>query len=228
MTPTDRPDQDQAPKVNRRRRRPYQEPAAGQSPEAQEAQPEPEAGPQAQAAFQEESTQAGPEPLEAEVLEPEESPQVSPFVASQRQAKAKSIIRRYSAGAAVLGLVPLPLVDMAGLAALQLVMLSDLAKLHQVPFKPWQARPLVGALLGGIAPVTAATGILGYALRKIPVLGPAAGVLTLPALAGAATLAVGKLFNLHFALGDSLVDLDPERLRLQFNEHFSQARAEFA
>jgi uncharacterized protein (DUF697 family) len=232
MTPKDPKSPDQAPKINRRRRRPYQEPAAGQPDPQAQVQPEPQAQAQpeleAQAAFQNQSQTEQGQSVKVEVLEPEESPRVSPFIAGQRQAKAKGIIRRYSAGAAVLGLVPLPVVDMAALAGLQLIMLAELAKLHQVPFKPWQARPLIGALVGGVAPVAAATGLLGYALRKIPLVGPAVGVLTLPVLAGAATLALGRLFNLHFALGDSLVDLDPERLRDRFSAEFSQARAEFA
>ena len=207
------------PKVSRARRRAYQAP-----PEAPPANPQPPpepkaAKPRAKAA----PKPPAPEPevvvLEGEVLEAElpvvvlqAEPGTMPQDEIPHREAAERLIKRYAYWTAGVGLVPLPLLDMAALAGLQLAMLSDLAKLYGVGFSPWRARAIITAIAGGVVPVSAASGLLGTLARMVPIVGTAAGVLTLPALASGSTVALGKICALHFALGRDIFSLDPRAL----------------
>ncbi len=214
------PETQAPPKVSRTRRRPYQAPAEPAA-EAQTAPPraKPAAHPPA------------PEPvaLEAEVLEAElpavvlqAEPGAMPGDEIPHKDAAERLIKRYAYWTAGVGLLPLPLLDMAALAGLQLAMLRDLARLYQVGFSPWRARAIITALAGGVIPVSAASGIVGTLARMVPIVGTAAGVLTLPALASGSTVALGKICALHFALGRDLFSLDPRQLARQVRKEMAK------
>ena len=53
----------------------------------------------------------------------------------------------------------------------------------------------------------------------MPLVGPALGVLSMPAMAAAVTWAVGKVFMQHFASGGTLLDFDPEKTRTHFESY---------
>ncbi|MFZ5585944.1 MAG: YcjF family protein [Thermodesulfobacteriota bacterium] len=183
------------PKVSRPRRRPYQAPAEPEAAAAGAAREPDEV-------LEPETPAVGPRP------EPEARP-----APDERGPQAERIINRYAGWAAGVGLIPLPVIDMAALAGLQLRMLHELARLYGADFSPWRARAVVAAVMGGVLPVSTASGLLGQLVRLIPVVGLAAGVLTLPALAGAATLALGRVCALHFCLGGDIFSLDAKKLR---------------
>ncbi len=219
------PEPQAPPKVSRARRRAYQappEPASQPDAEPKTARPRATAAPQP------------PEPeavvLEGEVLEAETpmvvlkaEPGSMPRDEIPHREEAERLIRRYAYWTAGVGLVPLPFLDMAALAGLQLAMLKDLAKLYQVGFSPWRARAIITALAGGVIPVSAAGGILGTLARMVPVVGTAAGVLTLPALASGSTVALGKICALHFALGRDIFSLDPRQLARQVRREMAKS-----
>ncbi|MCA1906340.1 MAG: DUF697 domain-containing protein [Desulfarculus sp.] len=213
--PPPEPEPQAPPKVSRARRRVYQTPS--------EPQPLPETEPAS-------SYPPAPEPvvLEGEVLEaatpmvgPKAEPGSMPREEIPHREEAERLIRRYAYWTAGVGLVPLPLLDMAALAGLQLAMLKDLAQLYQVGFSPWRARAIVTALAGGVIPVSAASGVLGTLARMVPIVGTAAGVLTLPALASGSTVALGKICALHFALGRDIFSLDPRQLARQVRQEMA-------
>lgn len=216
------PEPQAPPKVSRARRRAYQAPP--------EPQPQPEAArPRAKAA----PKPPVPEPevvvLEAEVLEAEvpmvvleAEPGSMPREEIPHKEEAERLIRRYAYWTAGVGLVPLPFLDMAALAGLQLAMIRDLARLYAVGFSPWRARAIITALAGGVIPVSAASGILGTLARMVPIVGTAAGVLTLPALASGSTVALGKICALHFALGQDIFSLDPRQLAKRVRQEMGQ------
>lgn len=215
--PPPEPEPQAPPKVSRARRRAYQAP------------PEPAPQPAAEPTTARPRATAAPNPpepevvvLEAEVLEAElpavvlqAEPGSMPGDEIPHKEAAERLIKRYAYWTAGVGLLPLPLLDMAALAGLQLAMLRDLARLYQVGFSPWRARAIITALAGGVIPVSAASGILGTLARMVPIVGTAAGVLTLPALASGSTVALGKICALHFALGRDIFSLDPRQLARQ-------------
>lgn len=132
----------------------------------------------------------------------------------KRKAAAKKIIRRRMLYAAGLGLVPIPIIDAAGILTTQILMIKDIAKIYRVPFKEQRVKSLIGALVGSLA--TAGM------LKAIPGLGTLAGGLSMSLTGVAATYALGKIFTLHFEQGGTLLDFDPVKSRKYFEQAYKE------
>ncbi len=133
------------------------------------------------------------------------------------------IIRRHVYVSAGVGLIPLPLVDIAGLTGVQLNMLRKIAKEYGVPFSEGTVKNILLSLFGGIFPPAHAF-ILGSLIKLVPGVGQAAGVTSMPILAGATTYAVGNLFATHFAWGGDFTDLDTEKIKEDYAKWFEEGK----
>src|ERR1700754_479907 len=118
----------------------------------------------------------------------------------EREAQANEQVKKHAYVAAGLGLIPIPLLDLAAISATQLKLVKTLADHYDVPFSENRGKALIGALAGGAAPGLAA-GTTRSLLKFIPGVGGLLGMVTTPALAGASTYAVGKVFIQHFESG---------------------------
>jgi uncharacterized protein (DUF697 family) len=141
-----------------------------------------------------------------------------------KEAVAEEIVHSYLGWSAGAGFIPIPLVDVAAIATVELKMLDSLAKLYDVPFKRDAAKSIIGALAGGFG--TGALAPLAASLVKIiPIVGPLAGALTEPAVAAAATYALGRVFIQHFESGGTFLDFNPEAVRDHYRREFNAAKA---
>ena len=119
---------------------------------------------------------------------------------TDKTAQAAKIIRKHMLGSLASGILPLPIVDMAILTAIQTRMAGQLAKLHDVEFSEQHARAIIGSLAGLSLAVTAGNTLglllpgIGKALRGI-------GMFTVPP---ATTYALGQVFNKHFESGGTV------------------------
>ena len=140
---------------------------------------------------------------------------------TDRTATANEIVKKYSRWGAGAGLFPVPVLGVAAVTAVQLKMLSELAKAYELPFEKERVKAVVGSLLGAVsAPFLAGTAMsaLSPALMIVPVVGATVGVAFNSALSYAATCAVGRVFITHFESGGTFLDFDPAAVR----EHFRQ------
>jgi uncharacterized protein (DUF697 family) len=147
----------------------------------------------------------------------------------ERMAEAMSIVRRSSAWSAGAGLIPIPLVDIGAIAAVQVKMIKDLAKVYNVEFPDVRVRAVSSGLAGSILPYLLAVGSSGYLLsmaKAIPIVGTVVAIAAMPGFASAATYAVGKVFAQHFAGGGSLLDFDTEAKKEEIAKEFAEARNE--
>ena len=147
----------------------------------------------------------------------------------ERMAEAMSIVRRSSAWSAGAGLIPIPLVDVGAIAAVQVKMIRDLAKVYNVEFPDVRGRALTSGLAGGVLPYLLTVGSSGYLFslaKAIPIVGPVVAIAAMPGFASAATYAVGKVFAQHFAGGGSLLDFDTEAKKEEIAKEFVDARNE--
>ncbi|MFC1679017.1 YcjF family protein [Elusimicrobiota bacterium] len=143
---------------------------------------------------------------------------------SDRQPLALEIVKRHSAYSAAIGLLPIPLLNAAGAIGVSYKLVRDLAGLYDVPFTRDRVKSIVGALVGGL--VSTEAGLSTASLMKgMPLIGPAVYVLAVPAFAGAATYAIGKVFIRHFESGGTFLDLDPSKVKAYFSEQFSKKKA---
>lgn len=130
------------------------------------------------------------------------------------------IIRRHTAFAIGVGAIPIPVVDLAGLAIVQVKMLRQLAELHGISFAEQRAKSLTSTALATIIPNSMARTVGGSLAKAIPVVGPLLGAVTLSSYAGAATHALGTVFDKHFANGGDF-------LSFNFNEYATEMKNAF-
>lgn len=133
-------------------------------------------------------------------------------VDGDRRSSATKVVERFSFWSGVAGLLPIPFVDLAAVAALQIQMLRLISRIYDVPFSENRGKALVAGIAGTIIPVSTGFGMASV-VKSIPIAGTAVGALATPALAVAATYAIGKVFIQHFASGGTLLDFEPPNYR---------------
>jgi uncharacterized protein (DUF697 family) len=143
-----------------------------------------------------------------------------------REVQAKRIVNYYLKWAAGMGLIPVPVLDVAAVTGVQLKMLRRLAKVYGVDYEESSGKSLVAALLASIIPARIGYGSIGSLVKAIPAVGTIAGMITVPAFNYASTYALGKVFRQHFATGGTLLDFDPDKMRGHFAEEFKNAPKE--
>ncbi len=134
-------------------------------------------------------------PIEGEVLLPapiDDEPQ-----AARRRTVAQKVVERYKLYAALGGLSPLPIVNVAGVTAVNMQMVKTLSNLYEVPFERDLTRSIIAGLMGGVVPtglgaVTAST--LALAVPGVGFVGVAVSSLTAAALTGR----IGSVFVERF------------------------------
>lgn len=143
-----------------------------------------------------------------------------------KDSNAGNLVKKYMMISIAVGLIPVPLIDVAGLTGVQLHMLSRLSNIYDVQFSDELAASLVGSLLGAGGSVLASKASSRLILRVIPVVGWAAGVVTTSVFAGASTFAVGKVFTQHFASGGTFLTFDPEKVREYYAQQYKVGSAQ--
>lgn len=133
-------------------------------------------------------------------------------VDGDRRSRAIKVVERFSFWSGVAGLLPIPFVDLAAVAAAQIQMLRLISRIYDVPFSENRGKALIAGLFGTVIPVSTGVGMASV-VKSIPIAGTAVGALVTPALAVAATYAIGMVFIQHFASGGTLLDFEPPNYR---------------
>jgi len=142
-----------------------------------------------------------------------------------RDRQAMALVKSYVPWSAGAGILPIPIVDMAALIAVQLRMLSKLSQMYQVPFMENGVKSIVTTLLGTV--ISTNLGVsLGSLVKAIPLVGPIAGIAAVPGMYSAATYAIGRVFVTHFDAGGTFLDFDPQKTRAYFVAEFEKAKAQ--
>lgn len=133
---------------------------------------------------------------------------------NEKSEQAAKIVRNHMFGSVAAGLLPLPLVDIGILTAIQLRMVQRLAKHYDVEFSEQRVKSLVASLVSVGAAATAGSvlrALLPGAARALFGI----GTLTVPA---ATTYAVGRVFIKHFESGGTIWTFDPSRAKQDYDE----------
>lgn len=136
---------------------------------------------------------------------------------SEVEVKADSIINSHLGFAMVAGAIPVPIVDIVAVTAIQMDMLQQLANLYKVDFNNERGKSLVSALIGTAIGTT--IGRLGAsAVKSIPGIGTLLGIGSQVILSGATTYAIGKVFQSHFQNNGTLFDFSVDAMKAKFEE----------
>jgi uncharacterized protein (DUF697 family) len=130
----------------------------------------------------------------------------------ERSERASKLVDRFAVWSGVAGLLPIPVVDLVAVAALQVQMLRRISQIYEVPFSENRGKALISSLLGASIPTSSGLG-MADALKAIPVVGTLVSACVTPVLAAGATYAIGRVFIQHFASGGNLLDFNPPDYR---------------
>jgi uncharacterized protein (DUF697 family) len=133
--------------------------------------------------------------------------------------KADEIIKTQVAWAAGAGLVPLPLVDIAAVTAVQVSLVKQLADLYEVSFEENTGK----ALIAGLASSSLASVGASF-VKAIPFVGGLLGGASMALLSGGATYAVGQVFVRHFESGGTMESFDIDSARRTYDEEFERGK----
>jgi uncharacterized protein (DUF697 family) len=126
----------------------------------------------------------------------------------ERKARALKLVERFSLWSGVAGLLPVPVVDLAAVAALQIQMLRRLSQIYDIPFSKNRGKAIIASFAGTMIPATTGLGMASM-IKSVPVAGTAIGAMTTPALSVGATYVIGRAFIEHFSSGGTLLDFEP-------------------
>jgi uncharacterized protein (DUF697 family) len=128
------------------------------------------------------------------------APALSREHVARRRALAHKIVSRHKNYAAVGGLVPLPVANIASVTAINVRMVKQLSALYQVPFARDRTRSLIVGLIGGAVPSGVGAATSSALMWIVPgglLLGLGASAVT----AGALTRGIGLVFIESFESG---------------------------
>ena len=127
---------------------------------------------------------------------------------------AEQIIRKNLIWAMGAGAIPVPLLDIAAVTAIQLDMLRELCRLHGAEYSEQSGKSLISALT---ASTTARIG--ASALKVLPIIGWLGGI-PMIVLSGASTYALGKVFDKYLAEEGTLHIPNLAEAKVYFKEFF--------
>jgi uncharacterized protein (DUF697 family) len=133
---------------------------------------------------------------------------------------ANNIVYKYTAIASGAGLIPVPFLDLLALGGIQLAMLNALGKLYNYKFEEHRAKSIIGVLTTSL-PANALIKTTSTLFKIVPFIGPILGGISGYIYSAASTYALGKVFNAHFASGMSLLSLDVDKMKHEFQAFHS-------
>jgi uncharacterized protein (DUF697 family) len=140
-----------------------------------------------------------------------------------KTADARRIVKKYMLGALAVGIVPVPLLDIAALTGIQVKMLHNLSKLYDVEFSENLSKPLIASLLGGTIPSSFSANLV-WILKNTTLYGKIMGIVSTSLFGGASTYAVGRVFIQHFESGGTFLTFDPQQVKTYYAQEFEKGK----
>ncbi|UCC16454.1 MAG: DUF697 domain-containing protein [Dehalococcoidales bacterium] len=135
------------------------------------------------------------------------------------------IIKHHVLWALGAGLMPIPIFDIAAVTAIQIDMLRQLANHYNFEYSQSAGKAFVTALTGGtLAKIGASL------VKAVPGVGTVVGGVSMSAMSGASTYAVGQVANHYFSSGINSLNVDIEEAKKMYSEEYEkgkQVAAEF-
>ena len=138
--------------------------------------------------------------------------------------EANNAVRNYSLGSAIVGTIPVPMLDVAALIALNLKMLHKLSTIYDVEFSEELGKSAIISFLGACGSVSISGRLIWGLSTILPIAGSIIRVITLPLFAASVTYAIGQLFIQHFESGGTFLTFDPEKVHSHFHARFEEGK----
>jgi uncharacterized protein (DUF697 family) len=151
---------------------------------------------------------------------------VRPETSSSRlitRSRVEEIIKNRALLAAGMGLVPVTVLNLVSVAAIQISMVQSITRLYNIEVKKSWIKNVIAAAGGGLGAVTL-SGAAAKSLVAAPLIGTSLAVLSAPAMNGLATYAVGYMFIRYFESPEGLLKANAAALREWLQEGFKDGR----
>ncbi len=122
-----------------------------------------------------------------------------------------------------IGVLPLPLVNVAAVTAGDLIMVRKLAGLYGVDFREGMVKKIITSVIGAGTGVLAA-GLLETVVSGIPLIGLPLTIGSKPVMNGLTTYALGRMFVAHFERGGNFVRVNLDVMKENFASAFERSR----
>lgn len=156
---------------------------------------------------------------------PQAEPEIAPASeAVGRSLVAENLIKDYVIASVAASIVPVPLFDIAAVAAIEMRMIQKLSELYGKPFSEGVGRNVLASLAGGVLGYGVGAAVAVSLTKLIPGVGWMMGMVSLPVMSGATTYAVGRVFVKHYEGGGDIFDLSTEAMRSYYKEQFEKGK----
>ena len=136
-----------------------------------------------------------------------------------KRMRAEEIVRGHVLWAMGGGLMPLPLLDLAAVTAVQMDMLKQLSDLYEADFSQAMGKTFVTAVTGSTFAKLGAS-----IFKAIPGVGTIVGGLSMSLLSGASTYAVGQIVMAQMEEHGALADIDLDKAKAMYQEWFEKGK----
>lgn len=118
------------------------------------------------------------------------------------------------------GAIPLPILDVAAVTAIQLNMFKELCMIYQVDYNESFAKNLISSIAGATLARIGASFI-----KAIPGIGTLLGSVPMVVLSGASTYAIGQVFKQHLEIGGMMSSFSFENAQKIYNDAFERGKS---
>lgn len=135
------------------------------------------------------------------------------------QSPQEKILNKHVIASVAGGLIPIPLIDIATVTAIQMDMIKQLCQANNQEYVPKSAKIWISSIAGSTL-----SKIGAMAIKAIPGFGTIIGIASMAALSGATTYALGKVLIEHFEKGGTLENFDIQTLRAFYRVKFEEGK----
>ncbi len=132
---------------------------------------------------------------------------------SEKTERAEKVIQNYLVWTGAAGVIPIPLLDTAAVAGLQVKMLQEIGLIYDQKLSEHWVKSTIGALTAGSVAMSVSKSFGLSVVGAVPFIGGLAKLLLAPGVAAASTYALGRIFIIHFESGSSFLSLDPQKYK---------------
>ena len=118
------------------------------------------------------------------------------------------------------GAIPLPILDVAAVTAIQLNMFKELCMIYQVDYNESFAKNLISSVAGATLARIGASFI-----KAIPGIGSLLGSVPMVVLSGASSYAIGQVFKQHLEIGGMMSSFSFENAQKVYNDAFERGKS---
>jgi uncharacterized protein (DUF697 family) len=138
---------------------------------------------------------------------------------TEKRTKADEIVKTHILWSMGAGSVPLPIIDVMAVSYVQMDMLKQLSNVYGINYEESAGKNWVSVIAGSSLARLGASFIKG-----IPVIGSWIGGVSMIAMSGASTYAIGQVFIQHFENGGNLFNFDLEWAKKYYEQSFEKGK----